>query len=441
MSRPMLQRGAMMQGVEAAAQHLAAGNAWRERGRGRPDTVFQHQALREYAAALSVDERCLEAHLNMGDILRELGRSDEAVLAYDRAADVLPGMALIHLKLAQSKRMRDGDPHFARLRTLASQVDKLPTEQQMYLHFAAGKAFDDVGLVDEAFTHFAKGNALKQRSMPQNEAAFLKLFERIKAVFTPELVHRWQGAGDPDARPIFVVGMPRAGTTLIEQILAAHPAVAGRGELIHFAQAVDGLSRQLQRPGAYPELVGELHAAAFASIGRSYVDRIDPDIPPEQRVTDKLPSNFLFLGLIHLALPNARIVHVRRDPRDTCLSCFFQLFEGTSNRIYDLGELGRYYRAYDELMQHWRRVLPEGSFFEVQYEDVVAAPQRSVEALLSYCGLAWEPRVLAFHKRERAVRSASAAQVRQPLYGTSIGRWRAYQRHLGPLLEALGDAV
>jgi hypothetical protein len=320
-------------------------------------------------------------------------------------------------------------------------MPKLPSEQQMYLHFAAGKALDDIGLADEAFAHFAKGNALKQKTMPQNEAGFLRLFERIKAVFTPDLVERWRGAGCPSERPIFVLGMPRSGTTLVEQILAAHPAVAGRGELMHFGQAVDGLSRQLQRPGGFPEIAAELHGRAFEALGENYIARIDPDIKSELRVTDKLPSNFLFLGLIRLALPEAKIVHVRRDPRDTCLSCFFQLFDGQSNRIYDLGELGRYYRAYASLMQHWRQVLGEGSFLDVQYEDLIAEPDAQARRLLEYCGLPWDERVLGFHRAARAVRSASAGQVREPLYASAVGRWRAYEKHLTPLINALGDVI
>lgn len=431
----------MMQTANVAAAHLAHGNAYRERARGRSDTACQLAALEAYQAALAADPLSLEAHLNMGDVLRELGRNEAAVAAYERALGVLPGMALIYLKLVQAKRMTLGDPAFARLMTLVESMAALPSEQQMYLHFAAGKALDDIGLVDEAFDHFAKGNALKQRTMPQNEAAFLRLFERIKGTFTAPLVERWRGAGEPSERPIFVVGMPRSGTTLIEQILAAHPSVAGRGELMHFGQAVDALSRQLQRPGGFPEIAAELHGEAFQALGRSYLARIDPDIPANLRVTDKLPSNFFFLGLIRLALPNAKIVHVRRDARDTCLSCFFQLFDGQSNRIYDLGELGRYYRAYDALMRHWKEVLGEGSFLDVQYEDVIAEPEGQGRRLLEYCGLDWDERVLSFHRAARAVRSASAGQVRQPLYASSVGRWRAYEAHLTPLIAALGDAI
>jgi tetratricopeptide (TPR) repeat protein len=431
----------MMQAAETASTYLAHGNAYRERARGRSDTACQLAALDAYRAALRVDPLSLEAHINMGDVLRELGQSEAAVAAYSQALAVLPNMALAHLKLVQAKRMTLADPAFAHLMALVDQLDKLPSEQQMYLHFAAGKALDDIGLADDAFAHFAKGNALKQKTLPQNEAAFLKVFDRIKTVFTPELFERCREAGDPSARPIFVVGMPRSGTTLVEQILAAHPNVAGRGELLHFGQAVDQLSRQLRRPGGYPEIVRELQGPAFAKLGADYIARIDPDIASDLRVTDKLPSNFLFLGLIKLALPNAKIVHVSRDPRDTCLSCFFHLFDGISNRIYDLGELGRYYRAYASLMEHWRSVLGEGSFLDVRYEDVIAEPEANARKLLEHCGLDWDARVLSFHKATRAVRSASAAQVRQPLYASSVGRWRVYEKHLTSLFAALGDAI
>jgi hypothetical protein len=189
----------------------------------------------------------------------------------------------------------------------------------------------------------------------------------------------------------------------------------------------------------YPEFVPVLSPTELARIGEVYAAKLAKRAPGARRITDKMPSNFYFIGLIHLALPGAKIVHTRRNPVDTCVSCFSKLFAGEQNQTYDLAELGRYYRAYHRLMAHWRAVLPASAFLDVQYEDVVADTETQAKRLLAHCGLAWTPRVLDFHRTERPVKTASARQVRQPIYGSSVARWRNYETFLGPLLAELGD--
>jgi hypothetical protein len=188
----------------------------------------------------------------------------------------------------------------------------------------------------------------------------------------------------------------------------------------------------------YPEYVTALDASALQRLGKRYLDLVRRRVPDGERVTDKMPSNYYFLGFIHLALPAAKVVHVMRDPVDTCVSCFSKLFSVEQNHTYDLGELGRYYRRYDRLMAHWRGVLPQGSFLDVQYEDVVADVESMARRIIEYCGLPWDDKCLAFHETNRPVRTASATQVRQPIYKSAIGRWRVYEDFLGPLLTALG---
>jgi hypothetical protein len=279
---------------------------------------------------------------------------------------------------------------------------------------------------------------MKRKRIAYDEAATLGLFDRLRSVFDRGLFEAHLGGGSRSSLPVFVIGMPRSGTTLIEQILASHPAVHGAGELSEF----DRLAKQIcdARGEAFrlPEGARALEPGDLLRLGESYAAGLQRLAPGAERVTDKMPANFLYAGLIHLALPHARIIHVLREPRDTCLSCYSKLFTEEQNFTYDLGELGRYYRRYTKLMTHWRDVLPDGRMLEIRYEDVIADLEGSARQLIEHCGLDWDPRCIAFHKSQRPVRTASAAQVRRPIYRTSLGRWRAYEPHLAPLLTELG---
>jgi Sulfotransferase family len=267
------------------------------------------------------------------------------------------------------------------------------------------------------------------------EGLALGLFDRIEAVFTPELIAAKSGAGDTSPMPIFVLGMPRSGTTLIEQIIASHPMVQGAGELRTLHEVV---LKVLTDP--YPECAPALSAAALCSIGERYIAEVRKLAPSGERVTDKMPSNYYFAGLIHLALPNAKIIHTVRDPIDTCVSCFSKLFASPQNHTYDLAELGRYYKRYERLMAHWRGVLPAGRILDVCYENVVADLEGQARRIISHCQLPWDDRCLSFHETTRPVRTASATQVRRPIYKTAVGRWHAYEEQLEPLLKALNIA-
>ncbi len=306
----------------------------------------------------------------------------------------------------------------------------------MALDFALGKAYADLKEYERSFKHLLAANAAKRTTAAYDEQATFAFFDRIERTFSPELMAAKAGGGAPSDRPIFVLGMPRSGTTLVEQVLASHPAVHGAGELTIFREAV-----QAAAPPArlYPDFVPALDEAAIGRIGTEYIKRLGARAQQGERVTDKLPSNFLYVGLIHLALPNAVIIHTVRNPIDTCISCFSKLFKpGEQLFSYDLGELGRYYRRYQQLMEHWRRVLPPGRILDVTYEDVVADLEGQARRILAHCGLPWDERCLAFHETDRPVRTASAMQVRQPIYSSAVERWRVYEEFLGPLLTALG---
>jgi hypothetical protein len=285
------------------------------------------------------------------------------------------------------------------------------------------------------------GNAAKRATIDYDEATTFALFDRIETVFTRELIARKSGGGDSSRLPIFVLGMPRSGTTLVEQIIASHPMVHGAGELQTFNDVLLTVRGPDGNVLAYPEFVPALNAAALQKIGTRYVKLIAEQAPKAERITDKMPSNYYFAGLIHLALPNAKIIHTVRDPVDTCVSCFSKLFTAEQNHTYDLGELGRYYKCYEKLMAHWRRVLPEGTMLDVRYEEVIDDLEAQARRIIAYCGLPWDKNCLSFHETERPVRTASATQVRQPIYKSAVGRWRVYEEQLGPLLRALGHAA
>ena len=274
--------------------------------------------------------------------------------------------------------------------------------------------------------------------MTYNEAAMLQRFERIRNVFTPELLHEKRGLGEPTTVPVFIVGMPRSGTTLIEQILVSHPRVFGAGERQEFSEGV----AKIRAPNGqgYPEAVPTLPSEQLRRLGQTYLNSVQSMAPRAERITDKMPENFRFLGLIHLALPNAHIIHASRDPRDVALSCFsIDFAEDHLPFTYDLSELGRYIRAYQVLMEHWRKVLPARVILNVQYEELVEDLEKGARRIVAHCGLEWDDACLDFHRTERVVQTASATQVRRPIYRTSVGRWREYGDLLKPLLEVLGE--
>jgi tetratricopeptide (TPR) repeat protein len=402
------------------------------------------EALACGAAALERDPADAEAHNAMGLTLLVLGRIEEAHRAQRRAIELAPRRADFHLNLANSTPFSPGDPRIATLETLAQEFlqdpaqgpDAAPSDNdRMALHFALGKAYRDLEQHERSFRHVVAGNALKRRQTSYDEATTLGRMERIRTVFSAELMGAKRGCGDPSGVPVFVVGMLRSGTTLIEQILASHSKVHGAGELDDFRAAAARIERA--NGGAFLDVVSDISGEELRRIGATYADGLRARAPTAERVVDKMPSNFQLAGLINLALPNARIIHVRRDPVDTCVSCFSLLFAGDQPYAYDLGELGRYYGAYERLMAHWRDVLPAGVMLEVSYEDVVDDLDGQARRIIAHCGLAWEDACLAFHQTRRPVQTASATQVRQPIYRGSVGRWRPYRDLLQPLLQAL----
>jgi Flp pilus assembly protein TadD len=401
--------------------------------RGSLDAAAAH-----HRRALELRPDFADAHNDLGHALHALGRFAEAADTYCRALALDPGNTVIHFNLADAKTFTEDDAQLAAMQALARNSD-LQERERTFLHFALGKAYADLKQHARSFEHLLAGNALRRAHLRYDETATLALLARIEATFTQPLLKKKARHGERAHLPIFILGMPRSGTSLVEQILASHPRVLGAGELTAMDETL-GAVRTSHGLLPYPDCVSALDAAGIKDIGARYlaqVRRLAPTGPT--RVTDKMPSNFLFAGLIHLVLPNARIIHTVRDPVDTCISCFSKLFTLEHNYTYDLAELGRYYRAYQRLMAHWHRVLPPGRILDVRYEELVADLDGQARRMIAHCGLDWDDRCLAFHRTQRPVRTPSAMQVRQPIHTRSIGLRRHYEPFLGPLLAALGS--
>jgi tetratricopeptide (TPR) repeat protein len=396
------------------------------------------EAIPAYNRALAMGFADAKIYNSLGIAHNVVGQGEEAFRAFQHAVAIEPCNAEMHLNLATCKPFSDGDERLIALEKLAANAKSLPENDQVALHFALGKAFDDLKQPARSFHHLSAGNQLKRSQITYDEVETLRLFERIQAAFTPDLLAKNAGAGDPSNLPIFVVGMPRSGTTLIEQILASHPKVFGAGELFDLGHVIAGLRDASGASSDFPEVMTEMTGEALRRAGSRYLDRIGSPAPDKERIVDKMPFNLQFIGLICLALPNARVIHVRRDPLDTCFSCYSQLFLGSQPYAYDLAELGRCYRAYEGLMDHWRKVLPRDFMLEVRYENVVDDLEGEARRILDYCGLAWDEACLRFYETRRPVVTASFAQVRRPINRRSIGRWRPYGQMLQPLVDALG---
>ncbi|MBS0388328.1 MAG: sulfotransferase, partial [Proteobacteria bacterium] len=372
---------------------------------------------------------------------KTIGQQGEAIEFYHRSADARPGFGDAWWSLANLKTYRFSDAEIERMRGYESAA-ATNDEDRAHLCFALGKALGDRREFAASFDYFARGNAIKRAHVSHDAAHLEQRLRRQMQICTPGFFAARTDAGCPADDPIFIVGLPRAGSTLIEQILASHSAVEGTRELADIPRLVHRLNGREtdQAPARYPDILAELEVAAFRGFGEQYLADTRIYRGDKPRFIDKMPNNFRHIALIHLILPNARIIDARRDPLDCCFSNFRQLFANGQEFTYSLEDIGRYYRIYVELMQHWERVLP-GRVLRVQHEDVLDDLEGSVRRMLDYCGLEFEPACLEFHRTERSVRTASSEQVRRPINREGVGLWRDYEPWLGPLKAALGDLV
>jgi tetratricopeptide (TPR) repeat protein len=314
-------------------------------------------------------------------------------------------------------------------------ADRTTSEQKMHLAFGLGKVYEELEEYQKAFQYLDEGNRLKRETFNFSIAREGEVFSAVKQASAAQTAEQASG-GDPDDTPIFILGMPRSGTSLTEQILASHPQVVGAGELRDLWQVACSLCHT-QAPTEIPGCIADADQELINRLGKEYVARLRRFSDSARHIVDKMPHNFLFVGIIRRALPNARIIHCERDPVDNCLSIFKNFFVSEHGYAYDLKELGEYYLLYQDLMQFWQERYP-GVIHRLSYESMVADQENTTRALLEYCGLPWDDACLQFHKTARGVKTASSSQIRRPIYEKSVQLWKQYERELAPLLDALG---
>lgn len=426
-ARPFLERLVALKPDSAAAHYFLG------------DTKYKANdvsgAIESYQTAIRLDPESRRSRTGLGDAYESAGRFKEAKAQYLSALRRQPDAVLPLAKLLQ---LRDGepDPQWVERAVTLADSDRVPEEGRIRLNVALGYYYDRVQQFDEAFRRLQLGYDAQSRRDPFDADGYTRAINRLIETLTEEFYATAPTSGVDSSRPIFIVGMPRSGTTLTEQILASHSQVAAGGELSSLLKTSYQIGELSNTREPYPRGLLAIDEAALEKMADSYLAQLDAVSRTAGHVTDKLPFNFMHLGVIALLFPNARIVHCRRHPIDNCLSCYFTSFAeqiGFANR---LDTLARYYLDYDRLMRHWKRVLPI-DIFELQYEDLVTDTEDRIRALLTYCGLDWEDACLAFDKTERGIRTPSRWQVRQPIYRKSVARWRHYEKQLESLIRAL----
>ena len=426
-------------------------------------------AVDHYRRALEQNPELMDAHVGLGKVLTTIGEYDQARPHFEAALErrpdhieTLAGLAILHercgepddtwrlvrqvvdrgvthtaVATAYTNVCHHFDDCEAAVRYAESTLAALTPEarwERKALHFALGRRYDRMARYDTAFEHYRKGNS--QFRINYDPAAHTDLVSRIIHVFSPAYMLSAPRATNRSARPLFIVGMPRSGTSLMEQVLASHPDVAAGGELEFISNTISFESAVLGRNGGFPSGAPRLGTAQLDAIAAEYLAELEAISPDAQRVTDKMPHNFMALGLIAQLFPGARIIHCRRHPLDTCLSIYFQDFTRMHDYATDLEHIGTHYRQYQHLMAHWRNVL-DIPLLEVEYRDMVEDQEATVRRVLDFCGLDWHPGCLEFHRNKRRVKTASYAQVSQPVYRRSVERWRNYEPWLDGLKAAL----
>ena len=397
---------------------------------GKPD-----EALMYCERALKAEPRNVDAITLAATIAGRKGDTDRA----DQLLSPLIEAGVNHVNVALafsdiSKSLGRQDEAIAMMERMLGTLPNISANGRRHLHFQLGKLYDAKGEYDKAFAHYQQGNALKPLTFdPQSQR---REMDTLMGIYSPEFMARMPRASIRSERPVFIVGMVRSGTSLVEQILASHPKVFGAGELPDIIQTVLSLHTVLGSEQRYPQCLPLLTQEKMDRLVQQYLGHLATLSPDTTRVIDKMPGNFMHLGLIELLFPDARVIHCMRDPLDTCLSAYFQDFTQNHPYCYDLYNLGAYHKQYQRLMQHWRQVL-KLPMLEVQYEELVANQETVTRRMVEFCGLEWDERCLQFHQAKRYVATASYDQVRQPLYNKSAGRWKHYERYLEPLRKGL----
>lgn len=408
------------------------GLAWNNLGASYESMGNKQTAKIAYATAIGLNPKHVEAQNNLGAIYSEEGRLEDARAHFTAAIAANPNFIEAHYNLSLIKTYTLDDPHLAFLESIMQKMDHYSAPIRIRYYFALAKALDDTKQYARAFKSYAAGNQLYYLNNPWDKTKLQNLVEQIPVIFTKSVMKPSQVKQDLRC-PIFIVGMPRAGTTLIEQILSSHENIYGAGEL----SILDNIIQEAYHAANIPFniWVTQLTDHEYAKLGEKYLERTWQLAPHKLFIIDKMPSNCFYVGMIYRMLPNAKIIHAIRDPMDSCFSCFTHHFKNGMSFAYDLTALGNYYLLYAKAMQHWHKVLPQGAIFNLPYEQLIADQEGLSKQLLDYIGLPWDPNCLKFYENERIVKTASLTQVRKPIYKTSIQRWRHFADELGTLMQ------
>ena len=395
------------------------------------------ESMVHYKRAIQIKPDYAEAHNNMGTVFNSLGKFNDAKISFQKAVDIKPNFAEAHKHLSMLTKYKDEkDDHIKYMQKLLSEKN-ITDNRRIHLTFALGKAFEDIKNYEKSFNYFAEGNKIKRKKINFSIEIKNKFFKNTKNAFTKNLFNKFKNCGNLNKTPIFIVGMPRSGSTLVEQIISNHPDVYGAGEIRYF----DILCRKNfvieNKFGSQNNLL-DYNPSQFKELGENYIKSIRKLSNKINYISDKMLLNFRWIGLIKLALPNAKVIHCVRNSRDTCLSIFKNLFKGNIDFAYNLEELGHYYNLYIDLMKHWHNVLPN-YIYDISYEKLIQDQESETRKLLKICDLEWNDKCMQFHKSKRPVITASLTQVRSPIYKNSIQSWQRYKQQLLPLTQVLNN--
>jgi len=415
-------------------------NTWEKLASTYSSTGYPEQAAEAFRKAIDLAPGAAGFHMGYGHVLKMLGDQAASLRAYREAIRLRPDFGEVYWSMANHKIFTFED---AEIEAMEYQLENAELEEVTNVHFrfALGKAYEDRKDYDKAWTYYHSGNERQRPLVDYDPVANSVRRDAIRSYFTPEFLSKSEGNGYPDEGPIFIVGIGRSGSTLVEQILASHSQVEGTEELSVLGNLSDTIGRYRRGIPQFPEVLDTFRRIDWRALGLEYLDRAKRYRMTDKPIfTDKLPANFPFVGLLHLILPNAKIINARRHPLDSCLGNYKQLFGQGQNFTYDMYELADYYREYCLTMDHWHEVLP-GKVLDVHYEETVTDLEGQVARILDHCGLPFEEQCLRFHETKRTVKTASSEQVRQPIYTGGMGKWRKFESHLGDWMEDLGPII
>lgn len=393
------------------------------------------EAEKCYAKAVSINAEHVEAQNNLGVIYNEQGHINKAKACFEAALRANPYFVDAHYNLSSIKTYVLGDPHLQLLDNMAANAQQFTIEARIKLYFALGKALEDIGQHNQSFMAYAQGNHLQRSLIEYSPDKEIIIINELRSTFNNEFYEKHKNDGCDDPTPIFIVGMPRSGSTLLEQILASHPEVYGAGEQKILGTVIS------QSLGEYTlEHFAYMSAEELSAIGETYIKQLRALSSRNSRyITDKMPANFFYIGIIKAILPNAKIIHTMRNPSDSCFSCFGKFFKDSMNFAYTLKELGDYYARYMDLMNYWHEVIPSQNLLDVSYEKLVTNFESEAKRILNFIGLPWDERCLSFHENTRRAKTASIAQIQKPLYQSSVNRSLNFSPYLTELTAIVGS--